>query len=190
MAAGQTGDSFSLMSFLASVIVLGDRRLDDRAVLMVRACLSSAKGSLPAMFGDQGTKAAQRFISNSRVSILDLREALYACSLENLRRNGVRSLVSIFDPTLLDFSAQDWKQGRMPIGDGDGLGYEWLNALLVEPEGGRVLGVAHQVLASARGLDDELDYLAAIKDRAAQADPAQPPEPVPRCRRCRRSAPP
>jgi hypothetical protein len=157
-------EAFSLMWFIASVIVLGDRRLEARLVEMVRQCLSSAKGSLPAMFGKDGSKAAQRFMSNPRVDILDLRDALYACSLENMRRHEVKSVLSIFDPTLLDFSAQDWKQGRMPIGDGNGLGYEWLNALLVEPDGGRVLGVGHQVVSSEYGLDDDLDYLDAVKN--------------------------
>jgi hypothetical protein len=150
---------FAWLPFLASVIKLGDQRLDDRVVAMVERCLPAAKSSLAAMFGEgKDLKAAQRLLSNPHVDVLDLREALYACSLESLRRHQARSVVSVFDPTLLDFSAQDWKTDRMPIGDGDGLGYQWLNALLVEPEGGRIYGVGHQVLASSRGLDDRMDY--------------------------------
>lgn len=161
--AGSSASPFSLMSFLASVIALGDRRLDRRVVELVDQCLGSASASLPSMFGQEGEKSAQRLMSNPRVSVLDLRKALYACSLESMRRQGTKSVLSIFDPTLLDFSAHKWKSGRMPIGDGKGLGYEWLNALLVEPEGGRVLGVAHQVLSSDRGLDDDLDYVGDVE---------------------------
>jgi len=150
---------FSFMPFIASVIALGDRRLNARAIEMVRQSLTCSKASLPAMFGDDGSKAAQRLLSNRHVDILDLRESLYACSMESIRRHHVKTVVSIFDPTLLDFSFQDRKSGRMPIGDGEGLGYQWLNALLVEPDGGRVLGVGHQVVASSAGLDDNQDYV-------------------------------
>ena len=135
---------------------------------MVRQCLTGAKASLPGLFGQEGEKAAQRFLSNSRVGIRALRDALYACSLESLRRHEVQSVVSIFDPTLLDFSSQSWKSGRMPIGDGRGLGYQWLNALLVEADGGRVLGVGHQMISSGRGLDDELDYVGKVRGKKAR----------------------
>jgi len=113
------------------------------------------------MFGkDPGNvKGAQRFLSNDSVELSQLREVLYACSLENLRRHQAKSVLCVFDPTLLDYSAQHWKQERMPIGDRDGLGYEWLNALLIEASGGRILGVVHQALHSLGGKDDDLDYL-------------------------------
>lgn len=163
--AGSNPCPFSLMPFLASVIALGDRRLDRRAIEMAEQCLVSAKASLPGMFGKKGEKGAQRFMSNPRVDILDLRDSLYACGLESLRRHEVKSVISIYDPTLLDYSSQEWKSGRMPIGDGNGLGYQWLNALLVEPEGGRVLGVGHQVLYSADGLDDGLDYTGGVRKK-------------------------
>ena len=158
----RTDHSFSLMSFLPSVADLGDARLNARFNEMAERCLTSAKGSLPAMFGQKGAKAAQRFMSNPRVDVLDLRQVLYACSQENMRQRKTGSVLSIFDPTLLDFTAQDWKQGRMPIGDHVGLGYEWLNALLIEEDAGRVLGVGHQVVSSLYGLDDDLEYLAAV----------------------------
>jgi Transposase DNA-binding len=166
MADSESGaDAFSLMPFIASVVALGDRRLDERVLEMVGQCLTSAKASLPAMFGKEGEKAAQRFLSNPRVEIGALRAVLYSCSIENIRRRAVKSVVSIYDPTLLDFSFQNWKSGRMPIGDHRGLGYQWLNALLVEAAGGRVLGVGHQVLVSSSGLDDELDYVANVRKK-------------------------
>lgn len=162
---------FSLLSFLATIISLGDKRLDARVLAMLEQCLGAAKSSLAAMFGEDNcaVKASQRFLSNPRVDILDLREALYACSLENIRGLDVKTVVSIFDPTLLDFSQQHWKSGRMAIGDGKGLGYEWLNALLVEPEGGRILGVGHQALVSSRGLDDKIDYVGKVEKPKWQA---------------------
>ena len=161
---------FSLLPFLATVVNLGDQRLDDRVLLMIEQCLGSAKSSLAAMFGngEKEVKASQRLMSNRRVDIQDLRQALYSSSLESIRRHRVKTVVSIFDPTLLDFSSQHWKSERMPIGDGNGLGYQWLNALLVEPDGGRILGVGHQALASNRGLDDELDYVGEVKKRKWQ----------------------
>lgn len=163
--SSSSGSPSSLLSFLACVINLGDQRLDDRVLGMVGQCLGAAKSSLAAMFGKQAknVKASQRFLSNPRVDIRDLRQALYECSLENIRRYEVKTVVSVFDPTLLDFSSQHWKSDRMAIGDGRGLGYEWLNALLVEPESGRILGVVHQVLASLRGLDDGVDYARNVK---------------------------
>ena len=80
-----TDQPFSLMTFLTSVADLGDVRLNARFCEMAERCLTSAKGSLPAMFGQKGTKAAQRFMSNPRVDVLDLRKVLYACSQENMR---------------------------------------------------------------------------------------------------------
>ena len=162
---------FSLLSFLATTICLGDQRLDNRVLGMVEQSLGAAASSLAAMFGkqDKNVKASQRLLSNRRVDVQGLRQALYACSLENIRRYDVKTVVSVFDPTLLDFSSQNWKAGRMAIGDGNGRGYEWLNALLVEPESGRILGVGHQALASSGGLDDALDYVGNVKKQKWRA---------------------
>ena len=101
---------FSLLSFLATTICLGDQRLDNRVLGMVEQSLGAAASSLAAMFGkqDKNVKASQRLLSNRRVDVQGLRQALYACSLENIRRYDVKTVVSVFDPTLLDFSSQNW----------------------------------------------------------------------------------
>jgi hypothetical protein len=157
------------LDLIAKLIDLGDQRLDARAVQMLSTCLSSAKSSLASMFGesDKEQKGAQRLLSNDRVDPLLLREVAYASTLHRIADEGLTRVVCAYDPTLMDFSLQNWKQGRMPIGDGNGMGYEWLNAVLLDPLSKRLLGPLHQTLVSKSGPDDahRLDYFHGITDK-------------------------
>jgi hypothetical protein len=165
---------FSLAASLdvvARVINLGDRRLDDRVVSMLADCLGSEESSIAKMFGGKDKlKAAQRLLSNESIDPLVLREISYACTCSRLKADGLTSVVCANDPTLVDFSRQDWKEGRMPIGDGNGMGYKWLNSVLVDPLSKRILGVAHQTLVSETGPDDQhvLEYAPGIKKKKAR----------------------
>jgi hypothetical protein len=149
---------------------LGDERLDGRALKMFGECIASSKSSLSSMFGASGrssAKAAQVFLSNPNAKLSDLREVLYALGRRQILDLRTKTVVCAFDPTLLDFSEQGWKSGRMPIGDGRGRGYEWLNSVLVDPDSDRLLGVAQQTLVSASGPDDraELDYAPGVEGK-------------------------
>ena len=157
------------LAMLATYLRLGDARLDRRAVKLASDCLPAAKGSLAAMFGTDRAadqKRAQEFMSNPNVGLRTLRDGLYCTTLSSVRRQKIKSVISVFDPTLLDFSGQDFKKDRKAIGDGRGLGFTWLNSVLVDPNSKRVLGVAHQTLVSAHGPDDAewLDYAPGIVD--------------------------
>lgn len=165
---------------LLGFLELGDVRLFRRVAKMIRDSLGAAKCSLAALFGRGGSndlKRAQELLSNDHVEVLDLRNALYATTKTLIAERGIKTVVCIHDPTLLDFSGQDFKGDRMAIGDGGGLGYAWRNCLVVDPASKRLIGVAHQTLVTAKGPDDQslLDYTAGSrlpersKERAALA---------------------
>ncbi len=123
------------LDIIAKVINLGDQRLNERVVRMVTSCLSSSRSSLASMFGeaDKELKASQRLLSNEHVDPLDLRELAYAYTGQRIAVEAATRVVCAYDPTLFDFSMQNWKLDRMPIGDGNGRGYKWLNAMIVDP---------------------------------------------------------
>jgi hypothetical protein len=136
---------------------------------MVRDSLTAAKCSLAALFGGRGPggiKRAQELLSNDRVSILKMRGALYDTAAALIAERGIKTVVCIYDPTLLDFSGQDFKAERKSIGNGGGDGYVWLNSAIVDPESRRLLGVAHQALVSEKGPDDAqtVDYAVGVED--------------------------
>lgn len=159
---------------------LGDERLDERVEQMSVACLDSAGGSVRKLFGDKAAeqKGAQRLLSNERVKIAGLREALYALSFDEMTARDARRAVVAFDPTYLDFTFQEDKSDRRRIGDGRGLGYVWLNSAIFEPQG-RLLGVAHQTLVDDDGPDDadHVEYAPKVRGRrlrrALAENPAQ-----------------
>ena len=167
-----------LMGFLK----LGDVRLNRRVMKMVRDCLPGAKCSLAALFGGGGPgdiKRAQELLSNDKAGILRLRSALYDTTAALIAERKIETVVCIYDPTLLDFSGQDFKKGRKSIGNGGGEGYVWLNSALVDPSSRRLLGVAHQALVSDKGPDDvgAVDYAPGVKGvelrRALAKNPKQ-----------------
>lgn len=171
--ADQGGFLGRIVTVLSSCLDLDDERLDKRAVEMAQACLGSAKSSVSALSGrsEAEEKAAQRLLSNDRVKLLALREALYGLSFAEVNSRGVQRVVVAFDPTYLDFSSQKRKKDRRSIGNGGGEGYVWLNCAMFDPEG-RLLGVAHQTLVHADGPDDanELDYAPGIRRRKLRAE--------------------
>lgn len=154
---------------LIGFLKLGDARLNRRVMKMVRDCLPGAKCSLAALFGggEPGDiKRAQELLSNRNVRILDLRRALYDTTAELIAERAIKTVVCIYDPTLLDFSGQDFKEFRKTIGNGGGQGYVWLNSAVVDPESRRFLGVAHQALVSDKGPDDAkvVNYALGVED--------------------------
>lgn len=157
-----------LVQMFAGFIDLGDERLNARAVQVVEEALPAqgcALSQLSAAGGEASRKALQRFVKNKRVKLEALRSALYQLSLEQVRLCGAQTLVSAFDPTNLDFSAQKKsKQGLKPVGKGHVPGYVWLNMALIDPGSGRLLGVGHQTLDLAGGPDDQelYDYTAGL----------------------------
>lgn len=164
----------SLGQSLAKIIAerdFGDERLTRRVLKMAEDCLQSSKCSVAAMFGSAGTKdtkAANNLLSNARLDIGEMREALYDWTFLAIQERKIADVVCLYDPTLLDFSKQNWKQGRIQIGDGNGRGYEWLNCVLVDGKGGHVLGIGHQTLVSEKGPDDGLDYAPGIPKKRDQ----------------------
>lgn len=166
---------------LIGFLSLGDARINRRVMKMVRDCLPGAKCSLAALFGGGGAgdiKRAQELLSNDNARILDLRNALYATTTALTVERGIKTVVCIYDPTLLDFSGQDFKEGRKSIGNGGGEGYVWLNSAIVDPGSRRLLGVAHQALVSDKGPDDVkvVDYALGVKDAELRRTLAKNPK--------------
>ena len=155
-------ESWPLLQMLGGFIDLGDERLNERMVQVVREALAAqgcGLSQLSAPGGEASRKALQRFVKNERVELQALRSALYQVSVEQVRLSGAKSLVCAFDPTNLDFSAQKKsKQGLKPVGKGHVPGYVWLNMALIDPDSGRLFGVGHQTLDVAGGADDQRLY--------------------------------
>ena len=159
----------SSLGLLTELIDLGDERLNARTLQMLETCLGSAKSTLTAMFGESKgeQKGSQRLLSNERVDPIALRELAYAAALHRIEAESVKRVVCAYDPTLLDFSMQNGKQERMPIGDGGGMGYVWLNAAIIEPRSKRLMGVLHQTVVSKAGPDDAhcIDYAPGVRNK-------------------------
>jgi hypothetical protein len=70
-------------------------------------------------------------------------------------------VIIVHDVTLLDYSTHNSKADRHPIGDHQGMGYEYATCLAVDPTTATTLGLVHDTLISADGPDDQdtMDYL-------------------------------
>ena len=164
----ESQEILQLMGMLAGIVDLGDERLNKRLIQVVQEAFSAqgcSLAQLSAAGGEASRKALQRFVKNGRVELPALRSALYRVSLEQLRLSGAKTVVSAFDPTNLDFSAQRKNKGGLkPVGKGHVPGYVWLNMALIDPDSGRLFGVGHQTLDLAGGPDDQrlYDYTAGL----------------------------
>ena len=95
MVEEQGGFAARIGRVFSASLDLGDERLDERVKRMTVACLDSAGGSVRKLFGNEGAeqKAAQRLLSNERVEVAGMREALYALSFEEMAAREVRRVV-------------------------------------------------------------------------------------------------
>jgi len=102
--------------------------------------------------------ATYRFVGNPDVDIGRLRAIRGKTILEGVAPGA--DVLILHDVSVLDYSGHKSKLDRRPIGDGGGLGYEYVCCLAVAPGSGHTLGVVHDCLVNEDGPDDwqEMDY--------------------------------
>src|SRR3990172_2679193 len=152
-----------LLELLERNTDLGHAKRDDCFLRQVTLALQTQGGPLPQMAG-RGTSAMAnlmslyRFVDNEDVSLDQLRSIRARTVLDAFPRG--RDLVIVHDMSPLDFSRQNAKIDRRPIGDHRGMGYEYVCCAAVDPQTSRVVGVVHDSLVSAKGPDDvrAMDY--------------------------------
>jgi len=115
---------------------------------------SSGKGSLAMA----DLASLYRFAKNDRVELDELRRIRARTVLD--AHPQVSEMAVIHDLSPLDFSKQNAKSDRRPIGDGRGRGYEYVSCAAVDPQTSELLGILHDTVINAEGPDDVgmMDY--------------------------------
>ena len=134
------------------------------AMLRQLAMLANSPGASNPVAAGKGARSMAnlislyRFVGNEAVPLGRLRE---------IRANAVASLLPagrlipvVHDVTQLDYSRHNAKKDRRPIGDHQGMGYEYVPCLALDPDTGAILGVLHDTIVSEDGPDDAdvMDY--------------------------------
>jgi hypothetical protein len=99
-----------------------------------------------------------RFLDNEKAPIAQLR-AIRARTVLDPVPAGAPVLI-VHDMSPLDYSRHNSKTDRRPIGDHNGMGYEYVGCLAVDPASGTTLGVVHDTVINDEGPDDRdvMDY--------------------------------
>lgn len=123
------------------------------------AC-SSPGTSAPAAAGKVARKvpiadamSMYRFAGNDKIPLAKLRDIRAKAVLEPLAKGS--DLLIIHDRSLFDYHRHDSKLDRRPIGDGQGLGYDYASCIAVDPKTSVNLGVVHDTVINADGPDDQ-----------------------------------
>lgn len=99
--------------------------------------------------------ATYRFVGNNAVDIGRLRSIRAATVMERVA--PAADVLIVHDVSVMNYSSHGSKLDRRPVGNGDGLGYEYVCCLAVDPGSGHTLGVVHDCLVNNEGPDDWLD---------------------------------
>jgi hypothetical protein len=102
--------------------------------------------------------SAYRFAGTHGIDLDKLRKVRLETTLSHVE--GGETVLLINDVSLLDYCRHLSKGDRRDIGDGKGMGYEYVCNLAVSLEREQTLGVLHDCVISAGGSDDmsEVDY--------------------------------
>lgn len=125
-------------------IDLGDKRLNDRCVELVRELGKHPDKSIPKSCGDwSATKAAYRFFKNKDVTREALLKPHIQQTVERARAGG--DVLAIQDTTYLNYTSHPETEDLGPIGTAEGLqGLVVHNTIAVMAETGEVLGMLNQ----------------------------------------------
>lgn len=127
-------------------VKLGDKRRTRRVVEMAEAMARYPDGGLGRQMQGWGQqKAAYRLLDTEAVS----HATLSAGHWQQTRQTGSvegRTHLLVQDITEVDYSHHRETEGLGPIGNHQGQGFEVHSTLLVEPEVGEVIGLAHQAV--------------------------------------------
>lgn len=139
------------------MIDLGDKRLNDRAQVILKKLSSSPERSIPSAHnGWHETKAAYRFMSNARVSFEKLLGEHRNSTLK--RMEGYETIILAQDTSELDYSGQMNKAGRGPANFKSHYGM-YLHPLVALTENGLCLGVLDAQLWHREEIGNREDHL-------------------------------
>ena len=119
-----------------------------------RKSKTSGKGILPMA----DLVSLYRFAKNEGVEIDELRRIRARTVLD--AHPEVSEILVVHDMSPMDFSKQNAKSDRRPIGDGRGRGYEYVSCAAVDPKTSELLGILHDTVINSEGPDDVgmMDY--------------------------------
>jgi hypothetical protein len=127
-------------------VKLGDKRRTRRVVQMAEAMARYPDGGLGRQMQGWGSqKAAYRLLDAEAVSHANLSEGHWEQTRQAGSVEGKAHLL-VQDITEVDYSHHRETEGLGPIGNHQGQGFEVHSTLLVEPEVGEVVGLAHQAV--------------------------------------------
>jgi hypothetical protein len=138
----------------------------NRAFLRQVALLCSSPGtSVPQASGGAAEKipmadalSLYRFEGNENIGLAEMRSARAKTVLDDVPEGS--DLLVVHDMSPLDYSRHNSKNDRRTIGNGGGMGYEYVDCVAVDPSTGTILGVVHDTVISENGPDDQdvMDY--------------------------------
>jgi hypothetical protein len=142
--------SFGARNFAACQ--LGHRRRTRRLVQLADALLDHPEGPLTHKLQQPPAyRALCRLANQPAVTHQAVLHGPIQATLDTLRRRQGVSLL-LHDTTELDFSGRTTLAALGQIGNGRGQGYECHNTLAADPDTGRLLGLAHQILHTRRAV--------------------------------------
>ena len=144
MDTSSDGRSFGEMNFGAAE--LGDRRRTKRLVKLADQLCRHPGGSLPdKLKSPADLSALYRLCDCDQVTHEAILAPHRAATLARVR-DHIGTVLVIHDATELDYSSHKSLKDLGQIGNGRGRGYICHNSLVVDPQGGTVLGLANQIL--------------------------------------------
>ncbi|MCD6361399.1 MAG: transposase [Armatimonadetes bacterium] len=142
---------------------LGHEKRNDCFLRQLELAMESPGTPLPQAAGKGNHPMADlmslyRFVDNDKIPLHLLRDIRARMVVDTLPEDT--DVMVVHDVSLLDFSHQNAKTDRRPIGDGRGMGYEYVCCAAVDPESASMLGVLHDTVIHAKGPDDveQMDY--------------------------------
>jgi Transposase DNA-binding/Transposase DDE domain len=126
---------------------LGDQRRNERAAILGEKLAARPDGSLPEQMRSWGElKAAYRLLAQEEVTFERLSTPHWLLTRQGASTREGSVVLFIQDGSDLDFSTQRSKKGLGPLGNKEayGLGLLLHSCLATLPEGGELLGLAHQ----------------------------------------------
>jgi len=152
--------SDDILNTLEKYTNLGHEKRNNTFLRQVAFACSSPGTSAPEAAGKVAQKvpiadaiSMYRFAGNDKIPLAELRDIRAKAVLEHLPKGS--DLLIIHDRSLFDFYQHDSKLDRRPIGDGEGLGYEYASCIAVDPKTTINLGVVHDTVINADGPDDQ-----------------------------------
>lgn len=143
----------NLLENIAAQTSLGHIKRDRAFLRQVECLCRHPGGSGSGTCSDMASVAsAYRFAGNESIDLAQLRTARRKAVLEAC--DAEETVLVINDISVLSYSKHESKSDRRAIGDGRGKGYEYTCNLAVGFESEQYLGVLHDCLISANGVDD------------------------------------